>query len=66
VELQSIKDELDKVNEKLDTVIGNQHSLELKMTKRVDRNTFICNGLLWFIGVIVAAGIVALYRVALL
>lgn len=53
-----INDRLDKIDEKLDTVIDNQHKMELKFTKRVGRNTFICNGLLWFTGIVVTAGVV--------
>jgi tetrahydromethanopterin S-methyltransferase subunit G len=38
-----ISERLDKIDKKLDEVIENQHSLELKLTKRVDRNTLIIN-----------------------
>ncbi len=50
-----------KIDKKLDTVIKNQHSMELKFTKRVDRNTFICSGVLWFTGLVIAAGVVFMF-----
>lgn len=53
-----IDERLDNIDKKLDTVIANQHKMELRFTKRVGRNSFICNGVLWFAGLVIAAGVV--------
>lgn len=52
-----IHERLDKIDEKLDTVIDNQHKLELKLTKRVDRNTLILNVIIRVALVLFTAGI---------
>lgn len=52
-----IDERLDKIDKKLDTVIDNQHKMELTFTKRVGRNTFICNGLVWFLCAVAVAGL---------
>jgi tetrahydromethanopterin S-methyltransferase subunit G len=54
-----INERLDKIDKKLDEVIDNQHKLELKLTKRVDRNTLIINAMLWVVCAVVGAGIIA-------
>jgi len=56
-----LNERLDNIDKKLDTVINNQHTFELKLTKRVDRNYLVCSGLLWFTGIIIASGVVFLF-----
>lgn len=41
-----IGEQLDKIEEKIDKVITNLHKMELKLTKRVDRNTLILNAII--------------------
>ncbi len=59
---QYIDKKFENVNNKLDEITNKLSSLELKLTKRVDRNSFVISGLLWFIGIVVAANIVCLVR----
>ncbi len=54
---QYTNDRLDKIDTKLDKVLANQNSMELKLTRRVDRNTLILNTILWVSGVLFIAGV---------
>jgi tetrahydromethanopterin S-methyltransferase subunit G len=38
-----IEKRLVDIEDKIDTIIGSLHKMELKLTKRVDRNTLILN-----------------------
>jgi predicted DNA-binding ArsR family transcriptional regulator len=38
-----ISEKLDHIEEKIDKVIENQYTFQLKVTKRIDRNTLILN-----------------------
>ena len=38
-----INEKLDHIEEKIDKVIENQHTFQLSVTKRIDRNTIILN-----------------------
>lgn len=53
--------QFDKVYTKLDKIIETQHNIELKLTKKVDRNTFILNAMLWVICAVAGSGIVCLF-----
>lgn len=61
-DLQPINDRLDKIDDKLDEVYNKLTALELKTCRRVDRNTLILNGILWFGGLVVTANVVAWVR----
>lgn len=61
-DFQPINDRFDKVDDKLDKLTAKITALELKTCRRVDRNSFILNGMLWFIGIVVAANVVAWVR----
>lgn len=52
----------DKIDDKLNEISDKLTSLELQMTKKVDRNTLILNGMLWFIGIVVTANVICLAR----
>lgn len=52
-----ISERLDKMDEKLDILIKGQHTLELKLTKRVDRNTLLVNCILRVALVLFIAGV---------
>jgi len=56
---QYIDDKFDKVDKKQDQMLAKLTALELDMTKKVSRNSFILNGMLWFIGIVIAANVVA-------
>ncbi len=60
--LEYIDKKFDSVYEKLDEINDKVTALELKTCRKVDRNSFILNGMLWFIGIVVAANIVAWVR----
>ena len=53
--------QFDRINDKLDEIIENQHTFEMKMTKRVGRNTLLINAALWIVCAVVGAGIVSLF-----
>lgn len=55
------QEQFNKVYKKLDKIISNQHKIELKLTKKVDRNTFILNAMLWVICAVSTTGIVCLF-----
>ena len=57
LETQYIDKKFDSVYEKLDALTEKVSALELKTCRRVDRNSFILNGLLWFIGLLIAGAI---------
>ena len=59
---QYIDKKFESVYEKLDELTAKVAALELKTCRRVDRNSFILNGMLWFIGIVVAANVVAWVR----
>jgi hypothetical protein len=50
-----IEKRLVDIENKIDKVIENQHKLELKLTKRVDRNTLIINAMIWIACVFIVA-----------
>ena len=62
LDLQYIDKKFDSVYEKLDDLCKKLTALELKTCRRVDRNSFILNGMLWFIGIVIAANVVAWVR----
>jgi tetrahydromethanopterin S-methyltransferase subunit G len=56
-----ITERFDKIDKKLDTVIDNQHKMELKFTRKVGRNSLIINGMLWGMGLLATAGAAYLF-----
>lgn len=46
---------LGRMETKLDKVIDNQAEMKLTLTRRVDRNTLIISGFLWFAGILIIA-----------
>ncbi len=57
--LETIQKSLDEIKEKL-------HAMELKLTRRVDRNSIILSGMLWTIGTVVGGVIIVLIKYVLL
>ena len=58
--LTPILNRIQSMDEKLDRIETLLHEMEIKLTRRVDRNSLILNGMLWFVGAVVVAGLYAL------
>ena len=62
LDLQYIDKKFERVYDKLDEISAKQTAFELAVTKKVQRNALILNGMLWFIGVVSAACVGVLIR----
>lgn len=60
--LPYIDDKFERVYDKLDEISKKQTDFELQMSRKVDRNTLILNGIVWFVGLVVTANVVCLVR----
>jgi len=57
-----IDKKFERVYDKLDEISDKQTAFELGMSKKVQRNSLIVNAILWFIGVVIVAGVYAFAR----
>lgn len=60
-----ISERFDKIDKKQDKMIDKLHKMDVKFTKKVARNTVVCNAVIWFscsVGIIIIGYLFTLIR----